>query len=364
MIRRGWVSLLFLVTAAWGQGEKPVARPAPPKAATASSAAASNTAGATAVSPSAAVITIPGLCDKPPVDKSKAADCKTVVTRAEFEQLLAAVAPTIAPAARKQLAAQYGTALVMVHKAHQMGLDQGPKFQELMRVARIGVLTKELSQSLQDEASHISDKEIQVYYHNNEAAFQEADLQRIFIPRSKPSAEGKDKDKDKASEDEAKRKQQESEDAMKKLADSLRARAAAGEDFQKLQDEAVAAAELKGNPPTQLGKIRRTSLPPDQAQVFDLKPGESSQLISTPNGYLVYKLGEKDTLPLEKVRDEIVATLKSQRMQDALQAIQQSATPQLNEKYFAEAAPAAPAKNAPGDQAPKPAAKAPEAGPK
>ena len=31
-----------------------------------------------------------------------------------------------------------------------MGLDQGPKFQELMRVARIGVLTKELNQNLQD----------------------------------------------------------------------------------------------------------------------------------------------------------------------------------------------------------------------
>ena len=109
-----------------------------------------------------------GLCDKP-CGQSKAADCKTVVTRAEFEQLVNTVAPTIAPPARKQLATQYGMALVMVHKAHQMGLDQGPKFQELMRVARIGVLTKELSQSLQDEAGHVSDKEIENYYHNNDA---------------------------------------------------------------------------------------------------------------------------------------------------------------------------------------------------
>ena len=124
---------------------------------------------------------------------AKAADCKTVVTRAEFEQLVNAVAPTIAPAARKQLATQYGMALVMVHKAHEMGLDQGPKFQELMRVARIGVLTKELNQNLQEEAGHISDKEIETYYHNNDAAFQEVDLQRIFIPRSKQMVESKDK---------------------------------------------------------------------------------------------------------------------------------------------------------------------------
>ena len=161
------------------------------------------------VSPDAAVITIPGLCEKPPVDKSKAATCKTVVTRAEFEQIVEAVAPNIAPGARKQLATQYGTALVMVHKAHQMGLDQGPKFQELMKVARVGVLTKELSQSLQEQAGHVTDKEVEDYYHNNEPAFQEADLQRIFIPRSKQSDDSKSKPGDEA----AKQRQQESEDA-------------------------------------------------------------------------------------------------------------------------------------------------------
>ena len=311
-----------------------------------------------------AVITIPGLCDTPAAGKSKGPNCKTVVTRAEFEQLVNAVAPTIAPAARKQLATQYGMALVMVHKAHEMGLDQGPKFQELMRVARIGVLTKELSQSLQDEASHVSDKEIEAYYHNNDAAFQEIDLQRIFIPRSNQIMEAKDKSKDQTADDLAKQKEQESVEAMKKLADSLRARASAGEDFQKLQDEAIAASALKGKPPTQLGKVRRTSLPPEQAEILNLKPGETSPLITTPNGYLVYKVGEKDTLPLDKVRDEIVSTLRSQRMQDALQTIQQSATPQLNEKYFADSTPAAAPTRVPADGAAKPGAKPPEAGPK
>ncbi len=307
------------------------------------------------------MITIAGLCDKPPADQSKAADCKTVVTRAQFEQLVNAVAPTIAPAARKQLATQYGMALVMVHKAHEMGLDQGPKFQELMRVARIGVLTKELSQSLQEEAAKIPEKEIEAYYHNNEAAFQEIGLQRIFIPRSKQLVEGKDKPED----DAAKKQQQESEDAMKKLAETLRARAAAGEDFDKLQDEAAAAAEFKGKPPTQLGKVRRTSLPTEQADIFKLKPGETSQLISTPNGYLIYKVGEKDTLPLDKVHDEISSTLRSQHMQDALQTIQQSATPELNEKYFADAPAVPPSPNAPGaGTAPPTKSPGPAPGPK
>ncbi len=356
---RGWMYFLFLTTLSWGQADKPSTRPAPPKAPTVSHAAAAKVPEGATVPRDAAVITIPGLCDKPSVDKSKPVDCKTVVTRAEFEQLVDTVAPTMAPAARKQLATQYVTALVMVHKAHQMGLDKGPRFEELMRVARIGVLTKELSQNMQDEAGRVSDQDVESYYHKNEAAFQEVDLQRIFIPRSKQPAEGKEK----VSGDDAKKAQQESEEAMKKEAEALRGRAAAGEDFEKLQEEAATVSEFKGKPPTKLGKVRRTSLPPAQAEVMDRKPGETSQLISTPNGYLIYKVGDKDTLPLDKVHDEIVSTLRSQRIQDAMQAVQQSAKPELNEKYFVEAAPAAPQGKAPDAQA-APPAKSPESGPK
>ena len=167
-----------------------------------------------------------------------------------------------------------------------------------------------------------------------------------------------------SSDEAAKQRQQESEDAMKKEAEALRARAASGEDFDKLQDEAAGTAEFKAKPPTKLGKLRRTSLPPTQAEVMDLKPGEVSQLISTPNGYLIYKVGEKDSLPLDKVREEIVSTLRSQRMQASMQAIQQSATPELNEKYFADAPAAAPQGKAPSDGGAKPLAKAPESGPK
>jgi hypothetical protein len=364
---RGWLCLTVLAVAAWGQTAKPAARPAPPKAAAASSAAAANAVGTANIGAATAVITIPGLCDKPPVDKSKTPSCKTVVTRAEFEQLVDTVAPTIAAPARKQLAAQYGMALVMAHKAHEMGLDQGPKFQELMKVARIGVLTKELSQSLQEEAAKISDKEVETYYHNNEASFQEVDLQRIFIPRSKQTPDAKpadDKAAADAAKDAAKKEQQESEDAMKKLADALRTRAAAGEDFEKLQAEAVSASGFKGKPPTRLGKVRRTSLPPDQGSIFDLKPGETSPLITIPNGYLVYKVGEKDTLPLDKARQEIFTTLASQRMQDAMQTIQQSATPQLNPKYFVDAPGDGPQGHGPAEGMDEPATKSPASGPK
>lgn len=370
MTHRGWIGLLLLTTMAWGQAPKMPSNPAPSKPATPSHATADRAAPGMGVSRDAAVITIPGLCDKPAVskspgtsaDKPKTADCKTVVTRGEFERLVDAVAPDLPPANRKQLATQYGIALVMVHKAHEMGLDQGPKFQELMRVARVGVLTKELNQSVQEEAEagRVTDADVAKYYHDNEAAFQEVELQRVFIPRGKQTAD----DKEKAGTEDAKKLQQESEEAMKKLADSVQTRAAAGEEFEKLQAEAFTAANVKGKPPTRLGKVRRTGLPSTQGEVFNLKPGETSQLLTTPNGYLLYKGGEKDTLPLEKVSDEIASALRAQRVQDSLQAIQQSATPELNEKYFAEATPSATQGTDPGKAGPKAPAKSPESGPK
>jgi hypothetical protein len=59
------------------------------------------------------------------------------------------------------------------------------------------------------------------------------------------------------------------------LAESLRARAAAGEDFAKLQKEAFEAAGMKMDSPTvTMPKVRRTGLPPAHAAVFDLKVGE------------------------------------------------------------------------------------------
>ena len=97
-------------------------------------------------------------------------------------------------------------------------------------------------------------------------------------------------------------------------------------------------------PPTKLGMVRRNGLPPDQLSVLDGKTGDVSEPIANPSGYFIYKVGEKDTLPFDKVKEEISTTLTQQKLRDEMQTIQQSATPELNEKYFAETTPASGAK--------------------
>jgi parvulin-like peptidyl-prolyl isomerase len=89
---------------------------------------------------------------------------------------------------------------------------------------------------------------------------------------------------------------------------------------------------------------------------MDLKPGEVSSVMSDASGYTIYKLKEKDTVPLEGAREEIRATLKSQRLQQSMQSVQQAATPNLNEDYFGPATAAGPqSRGGPGNQAPPPA---------
>jgi hypothetical protein len=343
---------MFLGSLAWGQ----VANPGSAVGGSPSSTQTST------LPPDTPVITIEGLCDHSAADTSMASNCKTVITRAQFDQILAAIGPNMPAAARRQLATRYVSALMMSDKAHEMGLDQGPKYEELMKLQRLQVTANLVSQAVQQKASEVSDKEIEDYYNKNLTAYQEATFERLFIPRNKQLAAPKEK----LTEAENQKRQQDATAAMKKEADALQARAVAGEDFAKLQAEAYTFAGLKSTPPTQkLSKARRNSLPPAQASVFDLKAGEVSPVILDMSGYFVYKVLDKDTLPLAQVHDEIFGALKSDKVQEAMKALQNSGTPQLNDEYFGPASPSGPQGNMPAPSLPpRPGPKPPTLGPK
>jgi parvulin-like peptidyl-prolyl isomerase len=318
------------------------------------------------------VITINGICSpttatmktsaaSTATHKSASAGCKTVVTRAEFEQLADVLQVPPVSASRKQLANQYGMQLVIANTARKRGLDHGVRYEQLLKLARMQVLTNQLAHILQEESAKISEKDIADYYNKTKAEYDEATLERLYIPR----ALQQDPPKETLSEADMKKRQEDSAAAMKKEADDLRARSAAGEDFAKLQAEAYKFANFKASPPeVKMEKARRTTLPPAQAAVLEMKPGEVSQVFTDSSGYFVYKLDQKDTVPLDRVHDEIKSSLQKQRMQEATQAIQQSATPVLNESYFAQASPAPASVPPMGMPGTRPPATAPATGPK
>src|SRR5438445_348946 len=361
-MRESWVMCVLLGALAWGQAAPatpPAGRPSAPGAPSKQEAAETNDTAAS-VPADAAVITVKGVCPAQPKTaatkagaaktdgasaKTAAADCKTVITKAEFERLASGVAPNLTPQLKKQLATVLPRLIAMSAEAQKKGLDKNPRYLETVKFAKMQILTQELQRTTQEEAAKIPDADIAEYYKKNPEAYEQYNLDRLFVPRSKQpdAAETKDNDKDeklteeqqKAKDEQEKRKQAEGEEEMTQMAEKLRARAAAGEDIAKLQKEAFEAAGMKIDSPTvNLPTVRRTGLPPGHTAVFDLKAGDVSQLINDSGGHYVYKVNKKETLPLDQVKSEIHSTRQNQRMRDAMETYQNSFKAETNEAYF------------------------------
>jgi PPIC-type PPIASE domain len=314
------------------------------------------------VAPGAPVITMPGVCHTPTSHTKAGAaatkeDCKTVITRAQFEALANALQPNMNAQTKRRLADVYPRLLLMAQEARKRGLEDKPAFKELIQFNRLQILSQELGRTLKEEADNVPQADIEKYYKDNPEAFEQAALLRIYVPKDKQEEPSKvaTEAKEETAEDNAKdaAKQKANEDAMKSTADDMQKRAAAGEDFDKLQKEAYTAAGVQGAPaPANIGKMTRNQIPVNQRPVFDLKAGEVSQLFTEPNGYYIYKVVSKEMKPLDQAREEIRTTLAQQRLQDAMSKYQQETKATLNEAYFGPPGPAMPPRMGPGGPPP------------
>jgi len=284
--------------------------------------------------PETPVITIHGVCDKDqPGTNGSTADCKTIVTREQFEKLADTLQPKMPPQVKRQLATQYGQIVYMAQQAQKRGLENDPHYQALLAFTKMELLRLELDRALQADADKISDSEIQDYCDKNSKNFEQASFQRIFVPKARPT----DVPKDGATPEDMQKQREASAAAMKQVANDLHARAEKGEDFDKLQKEAYDKAGVKSAiPSTSNPKVRRTGLPPSQAVVFDLKEGELSPVIDDVQGYFIYRLQSKIAPPLADVKDEIRNTIHSQHLQDSRAKLQNAVSADLNKDYFGE----------------------------
>jgi hypothetical protein len=355
-MRKSWLMCVLLGTLAWGQavpGAPAPPQPAPAPVDTSASVAAN-----------AAVITVLGVCPTPPkataakgtaakpataskapTAKTAAADCKTVVTKAQFEKLIGNLTPSVTPQAKKQLAGILPRLIAMSTEARQKGMDKTPQFKDRLKFREMQLLAEALQQDIHDDAGKISPEQIEKYYKEHAESFEQFNVDRLYVPRTKQGeAEAKEDDeKDekatdeekKAKEAEQKAKADDAEQAMTKLAASLRARAAAGEDMVKLQKEAFDAAGMKiESPNVNLANVRRTGLGQGHASVFELKPDEVSQVISDSGGHYIYKLNSKTQQPLDQATNEIRGKLQNDRAREMMEKVNNSFKVETNEQYF------------------------------
>jgi hypothetical protein len=271
------------------------------------------------VAPTAPVITIQGLCSNSNGPLQKGKDCTTVITRAEFERLANALNPDMPPPQRQALADTWAKVLVMQEEAQKHGVDTDPKSKEILRFFVTQTLSNIYNQDLQRAARDIPAADLEAYYQAHQDKFEEVTLRRIFVPKSSPDPAKKLSDAEHAA-----------------LAQGIQKRAAAGEDFDKLQQEAYTAVGIKTQPPPSLlGAQRRGTLPPPQEQaVFSLKPGEVSGLISDNAADYIYKVESKRMLPLDAVRNDIIRVLGGEKYQQEMFEVFEGITAQLNQQYF------------------------------
>jgi hypothetical protein len=310
-------------------------------------------ASAASVPPDGPVITVQGVCDhasdaaslgggakgqgSPAPDSaknesagspagSKSAGCKTIVTKAQFEKLVDAIDPQMPATGKRRLALSYPGLLLFADKAHELGLDRDPRFAEMMRFASMQLLTQSLNRYFEQQASNISDADVEQYYKENAIRFERAELLRIFVPKQPQLSQTPGSGKESSTTIDS---------AMRAVAEKIHARAAAGEDFQQLQKEAFEAAGITSESPNvSMGKMAVTRLPLNHQEVFELEPGGVSDVIADPSGYYIYKAVSKQVVPLSQASKEIRKSIASQRVQDSTATLNKSIKSELNPVYF------------------------------
>ena len=310
-MRYCWLFVLMCATLAAAQGApgSTPQRPASPAPA----------AVPATVAPDAAVITVEGYCPatesgKVQLQSALAPPCKMVVTREQFERVLKALDAQATPADQSRFAHAWAQYLVASNDAVKLGLDKSPETATLMEYMRLQVLSTVLQHHYREEVQKLSDGDLQKYYNDNVATFEEVQVERIYIPKTLDG-------------------QKQDEAAVKALADKLRARAVAGEAFDTLQKEAYGASK-QTPPPTKVGPVRRGTMPPSlETQIFALKVGEIGQVIDEPNGLYIVRMVGRRTPPFAEVKDKMLKDLEQKKYSELMKGVIEL-RPVLNPAYF------------------------------
>jgi len=284
------------------------------------------------------VITIEGFCDNAtnvrlnatasPIAESATpatptnSACTTVVTRAQFENMIAN-ASSMSPQAKLSLAVRYAEMLMEAQQARQLGLENDPRFAESVRFGYTQVLAQTFSRYLQER--DLTDAEVETFYRENPAAFVEVELEQLTIPASKLHSGG--------SELTASKSDKAGEAATMKLeAEKIRQKAVAGGDFEQLEEEVYSlVGDSDGVPEPDLGTLTLVDLPIQyQKEVAALPPGEVSELIADREGWSVFKVVTKRTIPLSQAKPIARRRLEKSTMD----SIRKSIKSQLNDAYF------------------------------
>jgi parvulin-like peptidyl-prolyl cis-trans isomerase-like protein len=290
--------------------------PAPPPQAAAASS--------DEVPPDAVVVTIHGIC--PPGKAGAAAssgDCTTTLTRQQFEAMLRVMNITnqnYSPAALKGIAESYVQLLVLADAGQRAGLEKDPRFEEMMKAARVRTMAELYRHTLDEKFGAPPADALEAYYKDNIAKYEQLKIDRVFIPLADP------------------KKPQERpvfEKKARRLVEELRERAGKGEDMGALQEEGYKTLGLSSPPKVDQGPKRKGNYPPAlEKDIFSLKPAEVTRVETDLSGFSFYKVRSREAIPLEIVKPEVTRELYQKSMEATIKSANSQVHSEFNDKYF------------------------------
>lgn len=284
------------------------------------------------VLPDAAVITIEGLCDSgfttstqpvnttPAPGKAVDARCKTVITRAQYENLLGVLGAKPSAFHGSKFARRYAELLLFSEKGRELGVEKDPRFQEKLRFNYLEALNNFTLARLQQQADEVSEADAAKYYKEHPERFVQIHLVQIVVPKQKLHQAVQSSGADDAEQA-----------YMHKLALTIQKEAAAGADPDKLENKVYKIAGDPSVPETDLGDQVPDLLPTQYRKlIFDLNAGQVSQVTENDHEYLIFKCTEKHTIPASDAK-RFYGWLRNR---DSKQALRDSVKTEFNEQYF------------------------------
>ena len=344
MIRTLFVLALITAAAAVSQAQQPKQEKSPAPSASAPAVAQApkdSQEAAPVISPDQSVITIHGLCSADAASKGAAtpdpASCTRTVTKAEFEKVLGflnANSSRITLLQRRQIAQGYVAMLAYAEAARKEGMENDPKFIELMQFLRVRTLAESYKREQQEKFGTPSQEDIEAYYRQNLDKFEDLKVRRIFVPKNnpspaKPAADQKDAKAAEAGDPEFAKK-------AEQVANDIRERAAKGEDPAALAKEAYATLGITSAPAsTDAFSYRKGTLPAqDELEFLAGGSGSVSKVQVEATGYLIYKLDSKNPRPFDQVKVQISSTLSRQILEEKTNAVMSGVQAELYDQYF------------------------------
>jgi peptidyl-prolyl cis-trans isomerase SurA len=219
-----------------------------------------------------------------------------------------------------QLRQQMG--LASIDDLEKEAQKQGVSYEDFKEQIRIGAVTQQVIGQEVGSKIHISNEDIQEWYDKHQKELEGAEevaLSEIIIS-TQPAKQDQDKDKQAQGQDNAEdpAKVAAAEAKAKQLLEQLR-KGAKFEELAKTNSDGPTAAQ-GGN----LGSFKRGELSKDlEEKTFALKPGETTDVIHTRQGFIILKVTGHRTAgvpPLKDIADRIREAVYSERLEPAARA--------------------------------------------